>query len=245
MNIKTNFRILALMFSLWPTALFAEGTSKSLTEQLREKAEASAEKSPKEVRKIMLDALDDLKNEKIQQQALKKGDKMPEFELPDVTRGMIDSESLLKKGPLVVVFYRGGWCPYCNLQLRDIQNHIQKFQKLGAQVVAISPEAPDQSRETVKKNTLDFYVLSDLKGSVAKSFGLTFKLPPDLKTLYKKFGIDLQKHNANKKWELPLAATYIVKPNSEVIYSFVDVDYKKRAETEDLIKVLKAAKSTN
>lgn len=238
MNIKTSCIFLITLMFL-PVCTLAKKQSKSLTEQLQEKAEASAEKSPQEVRQIMLGALDDLRNKKVTEKALQKGAEMPDFELPDVTRGLVDTEALRKQGPLVIVFYRGGWCPYCNLQLRDIQKHIKKFNSLGAKVLAISPEAPDQSRTTVKKNNLGFYVLSDLKGDVAKSFGLSFKLPDDLISLYKKFGIDLKKHNANKKWELPLAATYIVDRSGQVQYAFVDVDYKKRSETTDLLKVLK------
>ena len=104
--------------------------------------------------------------------------------------------------------------------------------------MAISPEAPDSTQETVKKNKLGFYVLSDVKGEVSKSLGLTFSLSAELIELYKKFGIDLQKSNANKKWELPLAATYIVNTDGKITYAYVDEDYTKRPETTDLIKEL-------
>jgi peroxiredoxin len=214
----------------------------SLTEQLQSKADASKAKSPKEVKAIMAKAIADLKASDVMKKALKKGDQIPEFSLEDINKGKVNSKDLLKKGPLVISFYRGGWCPYCNLQLRSLQTHLADIKKTGANLVAISPEAPDQTAETIKKQELGFYVLSDTEGKVAQSFGLTFALSKDLKKLYQKFGIELDKHNANKKWELPLSATYIVSKKGKIIYSFVDADYKKRAETSDLVRILDSIK---
>ena len=210
----------------------------SLTQQLEQKAKASAEKAPEDVKKIMSTAIAELKASSIMKSALKKGDKLPEFALKDVQRGEISSKALLKNGPIVLTFYRGGWCPYCNLQLRDLQKHLSEFKAAGAELVAISPEKPDGTAETVKKEGLDFFVLSDPDGKVGKQFGLMFKLTDELKSLYQKFGIDLEKVNDNKDWELPLAATYIVNQQGEIIYSFVDADYKKRAETKELVKIV-------
>lgn len=211
----------------------------TLTEQLAEKAAASAQKTPIEIKQVMFKAIEDLKNSQILEKALKKGDKIPSFELHDVQKGRVQSSELLQKGPLLLIFYRGGWCPYCNLQLRDLQKNLKAIRSTGAQLVAISPEVPDQTAETVKKENLEYFVLSDADGEVGKKFGLMFQLPEDLKGVYLKFGIDLEKSNGNRNWELPLAATYIVNRQGEIIYSFVDADYKKRADTLDLIKILK------
>lgn len=211
----------------------------TLTQQLEQKAQASADKTPEEIRKVMSSAIEELKASTIVEKALKKGDKIPEFVLKDVQKGEISSQELLKKGPLVISFYRGGWCPYCNLQLRDLQKHLGEFKAEGAQLVAISPEKPDSTAETIKKQELEFYVLSDSDGKVGEKFGLMFKLPEDLKQVYKKFGIDLEQANGNKDWELPIAATYIVNRKGEIVYSFVDEDYKKRAETRELVKIVR------
>ncbi len=108
--------------------------------------------------------------------------------------------------------------------------------------VAISPQTPDNSLSTAKKDELTFYVLSDVGSKVGKRFGLTYKLPEDLKGLYKSFGLDLEKSNGTPDWELPLAATYIVDSEGRITYSFVEVDYKKRAETQDVLKKLRALK---
>lgn len=219
--------------------LIAEPT---LTEQLKEKAEASKSNADPARQKIMQKAIDDLEASKITEKAVKKGDILPSFTLPDVKAGKISSGKLLKKGPLVVTFYRGGWCPYCNLQLNDLQKHLSQIRVAGAELVAISPETPDNSFSTADKNKLDFYVLSDKGGAVARAFGLMYQLPPDLVELYKGFGLDLTKANGTDRWELPLAATYVVAQDGKIVYSFLDVDYKKRAETTEIIEILKDIK---
>jgi peroxiredoxin len=232
-------KILLLLLVALMTINSTQAQAKSLSVQLEEKAKASADKSPAEVKKVMEDAIEQLRLSQVMKAALKKDDKMPAFVLNDIKQGQVSSQELLKKGPLVIVFYRGGWCPYCNLQLRDLQLRMSEIKKAGANLVAISPEAPDRTADTIKKEELQFYVLSDTQGQVIKSFGLMFELSPDLIKIYKKFGINLDQHNAEKKWELPLAATYIVDKNGKIVYAFVDADYKKRAETTDLIKILK------
>lgn len=234
-------KFFALFLALVSTSFFVSADSdKSLTEQLKERAEVSAQNSPQKTRMIMENAIEELRNSTVMQSALKKGDKIPKFSLNDVKRGKVDSHELLKKGPLIITFYRGGWCPYCNLQLRDLQKHLATIKAQGAELVAISPERPDKTAETIKKQDLKFYVLSDNKGEVADLFGLTYKLPSELIDLYKKFGINLKKANGTSEWELPLSATYIVNKNAEIVYAFVDADYKKRAETKELVRILKS-----
>ena len=215
---------------------------KTLTEQLREKVEAANAKAPSEKRKIMDDAIEQLRSSHLVDHALKKGGTLPHFTLPNVDGKTIDSKILLNEGPLVVVFYRGGWCPYCNLQLHDLQKNLAKIQSLGAHLIAISPQTPDNSLTTAQKSDLKFYVLSDVENRVARKFGLVYKLPKNLVGLYKDFGIDLQKSNGNESNELPVSATYIADKKGKVVYSFLDADYKKRAETMDLVKVLESLK---
>jgi peroxiredoxin len=249
-NIKTlalTVLLVTLSFQIGAPAisLAAEHTQKadkSLQAKLKEMAEASKNKLPAEKKKIMESAIEQLRTSHVVDHALKVGDKMSPFQLPDVKRGMIHSSDLLKKGPLVIVFYRGGWCPYCNLQLHDLQAHLSEIEDAGAQLVAISPQTPDSSLSTVQKDELSFFVLSDVDSKVAKKFHLVYKLPTDLKNLYKEFGIDLEKSNNSKDWELPLSATYIVRPNGVISYAFLDADYKVRAETKDVILKLKELK---
>ena len=211
----------------------------SLREQLAQRAEQSAHKTPSEKRKIMIQAIEDLKTSQVMKSALKKGDKMPHFRLRNPQRVPITSKKLLEKGSIVLVFYRGGWCPYCNLQLRDLQKNLEAIKAQGAELVAISPESLEAAGDTVSKQKLGYHVLSDQHGAVAKEFGLMFKLPNDLISVYKDFGIHLDETNSTKKWELPLAATYIVDQKGVIRYAFVEADYKLRAETTEIVEELK------
>jgi peroxiredoxin len=215
-----------------------EISSGTLTDQLKAKADASAAMAPADKQAIMAKAIEDLRRSGLAERAVKSGQVMPSFTLPDVKRGVVSSQDLLKQGPLVVVFYRGGWCPYCNLELHDLQKYLPEFRKRNAQLVAISPQTPDNSLSTAQKAALTFYVLSDAGGHVARSFGLMYKLPEELVKVYQGFGLDLAKQNGTTDWELPLAATYVVAPDGKIVYSFVDPDYKKRAETRTLLKAL-------
>jgi peroxiredoxin len=241
-----SYKIFLLIFflSAFGIFLYMEITPKSdenqsLTQQLEQKAAMSRKNADAKRLQIMDSATDKLRKSNIIDSALTKGQRMPEFSLPDASGKIINSKDLIEKGPVVIVFYRGGWCPYCNLHLRDLQKNIDAIYKTGATIVAISPQAPPSTKETKQKNQLDFFVLSDVKNIVANKFGLVFELPQDLIELYQSFGIDLTKSNAGKEWKLPLAATYIVNKSGEIVYSFLDVDYKKRAETKDIIAFLK------
>jgi len=231
--------LLALASSAFASEPAVAETTATLTQQLQSLADASKSKTPAEKRAIMDGAIDKLRASNILEKAAKKGDTMPAFSLPDVSRGTVASSNLLKRGPLVVVFYRGDWCPYCNLQLLDLQKHLGELEGLGARLVAISPQTPDNSVTTAQKRGLTYYVVSDANSRVAAKFGLMFRLPPELKKLYADFGLNLEKSNGAREWSLPVAATYVVSREGEIVYSFLDVDYKKRAETADVIDALK------
>lgn len=173
--------------------------------------------------------------------ALKVGAKMPAFELSDSDGKKVSSESLLKKGNLVLVFYRGAWCPFCNVYLKKLQDNLQMIRENGGELVAVSVENPDNSAKIASKNKLNFTVLSDPLLKVAKEFGIVFELAPTTNEQYKGYGIDLVKNNGTAKPELPLSATYIINPQGEIIYAFLDPDYKKRAEPQEIINELKKA----
>lgn len=195
---------------------------------------------PVEVQAVMESAMRDLMNSDIVGRALKVGDAVPDFSLPDTKGALVKLSDLLQSGPVVLAFYRGGWCPYCNIELRGLQKHLAEMQKLGVTLVAVSPQLPDQSLSTEEKDALTFPVLSDVGNKVASQFGLVFSLPPPLREIYEKFGINLPKSNGDSSFELPLAATYIIKRDRTVAWSFVDVDYTKRADPQDVIGVLKS-----
>lgn len=194
---------------------------------------------PEDIQALMREATHDLENTGIATKAPKIGDKLASFTLPNHLGNEIKLNELLAKGPIVLTFYRGGWCPYCNLELKAYQDILSDIHAQGATLVAITPETPDNSLSTIEKNGLKFEVLTDEGAAYAKALGLVFSLPNSLRPLYEKFGIDIQKHNGEGRFELPLAATYIIKNDGIISYSFVDADYTKRAEPADVLAALK------
>jgi len=173
-------------------------------------------------------------------QYLKENDQIPSFQLPDQSENLVLSDELLKNGPLVISFYRGGWCPYCNLELRSLQSHLDEIKENGASLVAISPEQSDGSLDISEKNNLRFPVLSDGNNIVAKKFGLVFELSVETNKLYKdKLNLDLVAKNSTDRSELPIPATYVVGKNGTIKYAFVNLDHTQRAEPSKIIDVLK------
>jgi peroxiredoxin len=176
----------------------------------------------------------------IEEKAVKKGNTIPSFTLPDATGKTIISDDLLKDGPVVISFYRGGWCPYCNLELKALQGVLPEIKKLNAGLIAISPELPDGSLTTQENNALGFPVLSDQGNEVAKQFGLVFELDAELVPMFKEnFNWDLIAINGTEKVELPMPATYVVDREGIVQFAFVNSDYTQRAEPEEILEVLK------
>jgi peroxiredoxin len=210
----------------------------SLTQLLKEHAEESAAKYPEEVKAIMQNAIDDLEVSSLTTNALKTGDIFPSFNLPNAKGEVISSLSLLDKGPLVIAFYRGGWCPYCNIELKALQNALPQIKEKGAQLIAISPESPDNSLTTKEKNELSFEVLTDKDNSFARDLSLVYKLPDSLIALYNKFGLSLDESQGNSNSELPIAATYVIDTNGKIMYHFLKEDYKLRADPSAILEVL-------
>ena len=174
--------------------------------------------------------------------ALNVGAKAPAFSLKDSTGKLVESKTLLKEGNLVLVFYRGAWCPFCNTYLHKLQGRLTDITAAGGKLVAVSVENPNASMAIAKKNEVQFTVLSDPNLDVARQFGIVYQLPPETDTKYKSYGIDLAKQNAMQKPELPLSATYIIDKKGKIVYAFLEPDYKKRAEPDVIIENLKKLK---
>ncbi len=171
--------------------------------------------------------------------ALKAGDKAPEFVLPDADGTMISSKELLKRGPLIVTFYRGVWCPYCNMDLQEIEAALPELQTFGAQLVAVSPQTKANTRRSVKENNISFKILSDLGNEVAAQFGLRFTLPDYLQDLYKNvFKNDLAINNGESSWTLPMPARYVIGSDGVIAYAEVNPDYTRRPDPEEMLPVL-------
>lgn len=173
------------------------------------------------------------------QRALKAGDKVPTFTLSDPDGAKVSSTDLLTKGPLVISFYRGVWCPYCNMELQALQQAHPEFQSLGANLIAISPQNPVNSRKSVRQNSLDFPILSDPHNDVASAFGLRFQMQDYLIDLYKSLKNDLPAFNGDPSWTLPMPARYIVAQDGTILYAEVNPDYTRRPEPEDMLPALR------
>lgn len=180
-----------------------------------------------------------LKDSRIAERALAAGDDAVDFTLPNARGEQVSSEALRQQGPIVVSFYRGGWCPYCGLELKALQSVNAEIEALGARLVAISPQVPDESLSTAEKNRLEFEVLSDVDSKVADQYGLTFSLDEDLRPVYKNWGADVAVVNDDPDCKLPLPATYVISQDGKIVHSFVEEDYTERLEPDEILDSLR------
>ncbi|RYB03102.1 peroxiredoxin-like family protein [Lichenibacterium ramalinae] len=175
--------------------------------------------------------------------ALKAGDRAPDFTLSDPDGRPVSSADLLARGPLVVSFYRGVWCPYCNMELQALQAALPRFEALGAALVAISPQTAPNSRKSVRQNDLGFPILSDPHNDVAAAFGLRFAMPDELVDLYKGLKNDLPAFNGDASWTLPMPGRFVIAQDGTVLYAEVNPDYTRRPEPDDMLPALRRAAS--
>ena len=183
-------------------------------------------------------AIRELRESRIVSSALKKGEKAPAFELPDGDGRLWRSEDLLRSGPLVIVFYRGRWCAYCNTQLVALQEIHKQIGAAKASLVAISPQTQKHSYMTRDMHKLRFSLLSDAGNKVARQFGLVYRLSPELQAMYESIYTKLPGYNGDQSWELPLPATYIIGSDGTISYDRIDADWRKRPEPEEMLKEL-------
>jgi peroxiredoxin len=164
----------------------------------------------------------------------------PLFVLPNHKGSTVGLSELLEIGPVVVVFYRGVWCPYCNLTLRAYQQHVREISELGAMLVAISPQMPDDSLTMVERNDLTYEVLSDVGAAAARAYGLVFRLPRYLQESYQELGHPLPAFNGTGDWELPIPAAFVIDRDRTIRFAQADPDYTRRADPADLLAALRA-----
>jgi len=206
------------------------------------RADFEGNKAPPHVVAIMHKATADLIASGQADRALKAGATAPKFELPDAHGKLVKSADLLAKGPLVVTFYRGVWCPYCNMDLQAIEAAAGEIRELGASLVAISPQTAPNRRKSERENELSFPILSDHGNAVANAFGIRFRLPDDLIAVYKGFGNDLTIGNGEDSWTLPMPARYVIGADGVIAYAEVNPDYTRRPDPSELLPVLRRLK---
>lgn len=196
--------------------------------------------APPEIHAVMERATAELISSGAAGRARKVGDQAPEFTLNDPDGNPLSSAALLAKGPLVLSFYRGVWCPYCNMELQALEAARATIESLGANLVAISPQKPANSRRSSRENKLGFPILSDPGNEVAAAFGLRFELPDYLAELYKSRGNNLPVTNGDESWTLPMPGRFVIGQDRTILYAEVNPDYTQRPEPGDMLPALRA-----
>lgn len=207
----------------------------SLTEQLAEMLANSNDSE--EGKALRLRAIAEVANSG-QAPGLDVGEHIPSFTLPDSLGELVSSDELLERGPLVISFYRGDWCPYCNLALRALEQTSAMIGKLGGSIVAISGQRPDAAAGLVDKHALSFPVLSDVDQVVIRAFKLRYDVPAELRAMFEARGSDMSQRNADGSWTLPISATYVTDRNGTIILGHCEPDWRVRLDPEEIVSVL-------
>ena len=211
----------------------------SLTEQLDEYRAGWYKRVAAERQAAMERHIEQLRHGEIAKQMLKAGDRAPSIILPNAKGEAVDVARLLARGPVIVTFYRGGWCPYCNFELKAYQALLPEIAAAGASLVAISPEKPDDTLSTQEKNALTFEVLSDIGQKVGRAFRLVYEFTEELRGVYQGFGLDIPgKNGTPNEWALPVSATYVIGSDGVILYANTDVDYRYRADPREVLAAL-------
>ena len=211
------------------------------TEELQEKLDKIrakfSKRAPEEIKEAFQEGVNELVENGMLDDVLKEGDRAKGFNLQNALGNEVSLKDYLDQGPVVLTWYRGGWCPYCNLTLKTLQEALPAIKDKGANLLALTPEIPDKSLNTKEKHNLEFEVLTDAHNRVAKEYGLAFQVPEYVNKFYLQ-NFDLAEYNQDDKYELPLAATYVIDTDGTITYSFVDADYRKRAEPKEILNQL-------
>jgi len=212
-----------------------EQTLRVQTTQLKEEFIAGL---PEEVKRTVGESLAKLLQSDVAKNAKTLGDKAPDFNLPNVKGEQVRLSDAYKAGPVVLSFYRGGWCPFCNLEMRALQQHLPQIKALGASLIAISPQTPDNSLTTAEKLQLEFEILSDQGNKTARDYGLLMQVYEEMRPLYLNWGFDLPAANGDDSYELPVPATYVIDREWIIRSAYVDKDYTTRMEPTEIINAL-------
>jgi len=213
--------------------------SKEMEQQLADEWDKFVNSAPANIVETMEKGMHSPEMKDLAKNAILLGDKAPDFTLTNQLGSSVNLYKLLEEGPVVLTWYRGSWCPYCNLHLQYLQRNLPAFKELGANLMALSPEKPDGSLSLKEKHELQFEVLSDENNHVAKDYGIVFKLTDEVSDLYKNtFKLDLEAYNDTDSDELPIPATYVIDQSGVVRYAYVNPDYTQRAEPQEILDAL-------
>lgn len=215
-------------------------TNKTLLRQTQETLENFVSSLPEAQQQVVGAAFQDLLASSVAENAIQAGDTAPAFSLPNVHGGSLNLTDALASGPAVLSFYRGSWCPFCNLELNALQQRLPDIKAAGASLIAVSPEKPDSSLSHAEKLDLAFEVLSDEGNSTAEAYGLIMPVANELRPLYLEWGLNVPEANGDGSWNLPVPATYVIDRDGLVHSAHVEKDYTRRMEPEAIIAALRA-----
>jgi len=211
----------------------------TIREQSEQLKAAAAQRLPADVVEVFDRSIQDFLDQGIPAGSVQAGDVLEEFTLDDAAGTPVGLDQIVGHGPAVIVFYRGGWCPYCNLALRTYQQELlPQLAAFGARLVAISPQPPDESLSTVEKAGLGFTVLSDPGARLADRIGIAFEQADDVLAAQRKIGVDLTKVNAEGAVRLPRPTVLVVDQDRRVRFVDVQPDFTARTEVADIIAAL-------
>jgi peroxiredoxin len=209
------------------------------------KVEFETKMAPPAVVEVMHRVTDELIASGQAERALRAGDRAPSFTLPDPDGKLVSSAGLLAKGPLVVTFYRGGWCAFCNLDLQALEEARSEIEARGATLVAISQQTAPNSRKSQRTNQLGFPILGDKGGELGARFGIRWKMPEELQQIHKQLGADLTAFNGEGSWTLPMPARYVIGHDGVIAYAEINPDYTRRPEPSEIYPVLDRLRRSN
>jgi peroxiredoxin len=209
----------------------------TLTDQLAEMLANSNDSE--EGRALRLRSIDEVAKSG-QAPGLAVGEHIPSFTLPDPSGTLFSSDALLERGPLVISFYRGDWCPYCNLELRALEQASPTIAKLGGSIVAISGQRPDAAAGLTEKHALSFPVLSDVDQVAIRAFKLRYDVPAELRAMFEARGSDMSQRNADGSWTLPISATYVTDRTGRIVLGHCDPEWRVRLDPDEIIIALEA-----
>ncbi|MDR6881885.1 peroxiredoxin-like family protein [Bacillus sp. 3255] len=217
---------------------FRTMSNPNLTEQLEAATQQFKANSPIEAQIKIGQMIEELQKSGVAS-GKQPGDKAPDFKLTNAIGQDVILFEELAKGPVVLVFYRGGWCPFCNMQLKAYQQILPEIQAIGAQLIAISPQKPDHSLSLQEKEGLEFKVLSDPNGLVTAKYNLLFDVPPGVRGLMEGIGLDLAEYNDTSQWVLPVPATFMIDESAIIRSSYVNPNFMQRQSPEEILRELK------
>ncbi|MBB1138674.1 peroxiredoxin-like family protein [Myroides sp. WP-1] len=206
----------------------------TLAQQIDELNKNLTQQVPPEVLTSFGQSIEDVKKLQLEDHCIKVGDTFPNFQLKNTTNQVIELNDLLQKGPAIISFFRGSWCPYCNLELRALQQKLSELEAKKVTLIAISPQLSSYSATLKETLHLDFELLTDQDNHLAKQIGINFELQDYVSPIYQNLGIDLAVYNGNTQQELPIPAVFTLDSTGRVTYKFVDSNYMNRIDMEAL-----------